>query len=628
MVGKVLSGRYEVLERIGQGGMAWVYRGRDLALNRPVAVKVLRPPWTDDADLVERFHQEARSAAALSDRHVVQVYDVGADGEFHYIVMELVEGTNLKEYLATHGPLAVPEALAVAEQVAEALADAHAHHIVHRDIKPQNILLTTGGLVKVADFGIARAMAGATLVNTGSLFGTAPYVSPEQARGRVSGPATDLYALGAVLYEMLTGAPPYTGDSALAVALKHIQDPVPDPRAARPELAAPVAELVMRLLAKDPADRPAGAAAVAARLRALRDAALRDDAEDPPPAAVGPVPAASRRRRRPLWPWLAGLAALMVAGALALVTRWIQGPPPVALPKVVGLPLAAAKSRLAAAGFDPVVAGTAPSTVLGKGRVLSETPPAGTRLKPGSLVTLVVSSGPVTFSMPTVVGEDQQQAVAELKLLSLKVEVSTRTANAAKGLVIAQSPEAGRSVAQGTTVRLVVSAGQPAPPQTATVPDLSGMDTASAAAALSGVGMTLGNVTWVYSTQPANTVIDQDPAPAGPAAAGGAVNVTMSKGISPASQGQPQNQSTVNFAVPAGAPNPSWVKAVVTDASGNQEVYYQQVQPGQQVSLTVTWYGANAQLVLYLNGQQQGSPTTLTPGGSPGAGPGGGGHGA
>lgn len=626
MVGKVLSGRYEILERIGQGGMAWVYRGRDLALNRPVAVKVLRPPWADDADLVERFHQEARSAAALSDRHVVQVYDVGADGEYHYIVMELVEGTNLKDYLAAHGPLAVPEALAIAEQVAEALAQAHAHRIVHRDIKPQNILLTAGGGVKVADFGIARAMAGATLVNTGSLFGTAQYVSPEQARGRVSSPPTDLYALGAVLYEMLTGAPPYTGDSALAVALKHIQDPVPDPRERRPDLPAAVAELVMRLMAKDPADRPPGAEVVASKLRALREAALRGAGDDPDPEAPAPE-ALPARPRRPRWPWLAGLAALVLAGAAILLVRWIQGPPPVALPKVVGLPLAEAKSRLAAVGLDPVVAGTAPSTVLGKGRVLSETPAPGTRMKPGSLVTLVVSSGPVTFAMPTVIGEDQQQAVSELQLLSLKVTVSTRTANAAKGLVIAQTPRAGQSVTQGSTVRLVVSAGQPAPPQTATVPDLSGMDTATAAAALNGVGMTLGDVTWAYSTESANTVIDQNPPPASQVTAGGSVNVTMSKGISPASQGQPQNQSTVSFTVPGGAPSPSWVKAVVTDAAGNEEVYYQQAQPGQSVSFTVVWYGANGQLVVYLNGQQQGPPTALTPGGSPSPGGAGGGHG-
>jgi beta-lactam-binding protein with PASTA domain/tRNA A-37 threonylcarbamoyl transferase component Bud32 len=615
MVGKVLSGRYEILERIGQGGMAWVYRGRDLVLNRPVAVKVLRPPWSDDADLVERFHQEARSAAALSDRHVVQVYDVGADGESHYIVMELVEGTNLKDYLAAHGPLGVPEALAVAEQVAEALARAHARHIVHRDIKPQNILLTAEGVVKVADFGIARAMAEATLVNTGSLFGTAQYVSPEQARGRVSGPPTDLYALGAVLYEMLTGVPPYTGDSALAVALKHIQDPVPDPRERRPDLPAPVAQLVMRLLAKDPEDRPPSAEVVAAKLRALRDAALRGEGAEPLPATRPPdVPA---RRRRPLWPWLVGLAALVLAGAAVLFARWIQGPPPVALPKVVGLPVAEAKSRLAALGLDPVVAGTAPSTVFGKGRVLTETPAAGTRVKPGSLVTLVVSSGPVTFSMPTVIGEDQQQAVSELKLLSLKVTVTTRTAHAAKGLVVAQSPSAGQSVTQGSTVRIVVSAGEPAPPATAVVPNLSGMDTATAAAALNGVGMTLGNVTWAYSTESANTVIDQDPAPAAQVTPGGSVNVTMSKGISPQSQGQPQNESTVSFTVPAGAPSPSWVKAVVTDAAGNEEVYYQQAQPGQTVSFTVVWYGSHGQLVVYLNGQQQGPPTSLTPGNSP-----------
>lgn len=620
MIGKVLSGRYDVLDRIGQGGMALVYRARDLTLNRTVAVKILRRQWAEDEELVERFNLEARAAASLDNRHVVHVYDVGSDDDVHYIVMELVHGKNLKDYLAERGPLEPREALGIIDQVAEALAEAHSRQIVHRDIKPQNILVTDDGLVKVTDFGIARAMASGTLVNTGSILGTAQYLSPEQARGKAVGPATDLYGLGVVLYEMLTGLPPFVGDSPIAVALRHVQEPIPDIRAQRPDLPPAVANLVERLLAKDPEERLQSADALRRQIaKALQNDTQSEEVavipKDVASAAPAPATSASRPKARRRWPWFAalGLLVLLLAGGAYAVDQWLVGPPPVRIPKVVGMELARAEHLLAGQGLKPIVIGQAPSSVIGKGRVLDETPSAGTALKPGGSVNLLVSSGPITLAMPLLVGQDRQAALATLSIQGLKASVSVVKSAAPAGLVIKQIPQQGAEVPQGTTVHLQVSNGKGASTTQVLVPNLSGMDTSSASAALNNANMVLGNVTWVYSTQSANTVIDQQPAPYSSAIPNGSVNVTLSKGVSPTSNGLPQNQSTISFAVPSGTAPNSLVKAVVTDQASNEEVYYQQVKAGQSVSFTVQWYGQAGQLVVYLNGQQQGPPTTLTP---------------
>jgi beta-lactam-binding protein with PASTA domain/tRNA A-37 threonylcarbamoyl transferase component Bud32 len=638
MVGKVLAGRYEVLDRIGQGGMALVYRARDMALNRMVAVKLLRRQFTDDPGVVEHFQLEARAAASLDGPHVVQVYDVGTEDDAHYIVMELVNGQNLKDYVATHGPLPEAEALAIAVQIAEALHQAHARQIVHRDIKPQNILVTPEGQVKVTDFGIARAMASGTLVNTGSLVGTAQYLSPEQARGKSVGPATDLYGLGVVLYEMLTGKPPFDGDSPIAVALRHVQDPVPDVREARPDISPAVAHLVTRLLAKDPDDRYQRAETFRQQaLAVLRGEDVASPATRPAPASEEPVRGrvgkTPPRRRRRVWPWVIAvvlLAALGTAG-VTLANRWLASAAPRRVPEVVGLKLADAEHRLKVGGFRTALAGHAPSSVIPAGRVLDESPGSG-RYPVGTKVTLTLSSGPMRVQVPTLLGYTQAEALADLSIMQLKGRAHQVQSSAPKGQVVNQHPHPGTLLKVGEMVTVDVSSGQSANQTKLAVPNLSGLTVTAAAAALSQVHMSLGGETYVYSTLTANTVMDQAPSPFSAVVKNGPVNVTVSKGLSPASAGQPVNQDKLNYTVASNVPANSLLKVVVTDSAGNEEVYYMQVTPGEPLTQVVTWYGSAAQVTTYLNGQQQGAARVLQPnvgtgaGGTPiGGGPGPGG---
>ncbi len=244
MEGRKLGGRYEILYRVGGGGMAVVYKAKDLLLNRYVAIKVMNESLSNDTEFIRRFSREAQAAASLSHPNVVNVYDVGREGHIHYIVMEYVEGPTLKEYIQENGPLPPEDAVHIASQICDALAHAHDNQIIHRDIKPHNILLGKNGRVKVTDFGIARAATSSTITQTGSVMGSVHYFSPEQARGGVIGEKSDLYSLGIVMYEMVTGELPFDGDSAIGIALKHLQEPVVAPRELRPETGAPECEAV------------------------------------------------------------------------------------------------------------------------------------------------------------------------------------------------------------------------------------------------------------------------------------------------------------------------------------------------------------------------------------------------
>ncbi|MGA8942050.1 MAG: Stk1 family PASTA domain-containing Ser/Thr kinase [Thermoactinomyces sp.] len=259
MEGKKLGGRYEIVSRVGGGGMAVVYKAKDLLLNRFVAIKVLSESLSNDSEFIRRFSREAQAAASLSHPNIVNVYDVGRDQYTHYIVMELVEGPTLKQYIQERGSLPVQEAAAIAIQICDGLAHAHENQIVHRDIKPHNILLGANGRAKVTDFGIARAASSSTITQQGSVMGSVHYFSPEQARGGVIGEKSDLYSLGIVMYEMLTGRLPFDGDSAISIALKHLQETPEDPRHFNSNIPDALAELVMRALNKDPNQRFASA---------------------------------------------------------------------------------------------------------------------------------------------------------------------------------------------------------------------------------------------------------------------------------------------------------------------------------------------------------------------------------
>jgi serine/threonine-protein kinase len=411
----LLGNRYRLGERLAAGGMGSVYRAVDETLGRQVAVKALRRELADDPTFLERFRREARAAAALSHPGVAAIYDYGeVDGQ-PFIVMELVEGENLAERVAARGPLPWQEAFAIGEQVAAALAAAHAHGLVHRDVKPANIMLGRDGRAKVTDFGIAQAAQAATLTRTGMVLGSANYVAPEQAKGGHVGPAADLYSLGCVLFEAVTGETPYHGGNAVAIATQHVSAPVPDPRELRPELPAQAATLIMRALRKQPDARFLSGTAMAAALAAARqgeDATQILPAPVVPVDAPGPVPSGNpsgvprTARRRRIRPAAVAVGALVVVALVLLAWPLLRD----------GSPTGSVAER--------------------------RTPSGG------------VSAGRAVVEVPTVVGLDVGEATRRLRALGLSVDVIVGGGGKGRQRVRASSPKAGTAVERGSTVRL------------------------------------------------------------------------------------------------------------------------------------------------------------------------------
>jgi hypothetical protein len=432
----VLDDRYDVGRPLGSGGMGEVYLARDRVLGRDVALKVLRKQFAGDAEFAERFKREAMSAASLSHPNIVQVYDRGATEEgSSYISMEYVPGGTLKEKISGEGPLGAADAAALGAQVAEALGAAHDRGMVHRDIKSQNILLSTRGQAKVADFGIARAGSSATISTTGSVMGTAGYMSPEQALGKPATPKSDLYSLGVVLYEALTGELPYTADNPIAVSMKHVTEPLRPPREIDPGIPDGMNAIVTKLLAKDPEDRYAdadqladdlwrvnrGREPVAADLGVVyRPRAERTTVASPNPAggmpSARPRPAPYRRRRGLPWLLIAVVAILFTLGVLGSIQAilgpgatagWFDafqgdnpsagqpaGPEKVKVPDVAGLTRSVAEHRLTAAGLEVGQVSTFANDSVAAGRVIAQGFAAGTPVEPGTKVNLDISSGP------------------------------------------------------------------------------------------------------------------------------------------------------------------------------------------------------------------------------------------
>ena len=426
----VLGDRYTLLEVLGDGGMGRVYLARDNVLDRQVALKVLRERYADDEGFVERFRREAKNAASLNHPGIVQVYDQGRDEDgTYYIAMEYVPGSTLKERIVEGGPLDPGEAAGLGSRVADALGVAHARGIVHRDIKPENVLLGASGGAKVADFGIARAASSETMTETNSVWGTAAYMSPEQVGGKRVGPASDLYSLGVVLYEALTGEPPFRGDDPIATAMKHINEPAPHPREANPDVPEALDALVVKLLAKDPEERPAGAGELAEDLRRVGHGlppiaagpGERATARMPQgtgktrgvPAAVAPGggsgPSASLGSRWAPLPFVALFLGTVLLGGLA----WALWPGPseqdvpgtggagrTEVPVVVGLSLDEAKKRLDSAGLEPGSQDEAPNGEFAEGLVVEQDPEAETEADLGTGVDLIVSTGPAREPTP------------------------------------------------------------------------------------------------------------------------------------------------------------------------------------------------------------------------------------
>lgn len=479
MIGRLLGNRYLIQERIGEGGMAVVYRAQDQRLRREVAVKVLREPYASDPEFVRRFRQEAHAAASLSHPHVAAVYDVGSDGDVDYIVMELLPGRTLRDVLREQGPLPLERAVEIAIQVARALQHAHERGLIHRDIKPQNILFTPDEQVKVADFGIARAFGGSSATETGTILGSVHYMSPEQVAGEPVGPPSDIYSLGVVLYEMLTGQRPYEGASPLEIAQKHLQGSFTPPHQVRPEIPPALAAIVQKAMARLPSHRFASAREMEQALRGWQPgggeatAATRILPPGRPEPSSTPeyryAPPPEPMAARP-WVWAVMVLVVLVSSVGLVVGifapdlfRWVGKEAWV--PQVVGLPLLEAQARLLEAGLRFRIERQEPNREFPPGYVIGQSPAPGSKIRADSEVSLVVSQGPLLVRVPQVKEMSLERAKELLLQAGLQVgRIEEREHESIpQGYVIDSSPPANTTLEEGSPVDLLVSKGPPSP---------------------------------------------------------------------------------------------------------------------------------------------------------------------
>jgi len=572
LVGQLLDGRYRVESRIARGGMATVYAATDMRLERLVALKVMHPSFAEDPEFVGRFVREARSAARLSDPHVVAVFDQGetASGVV-YLVMEFVDGRTLRDIIREQGRLTPSQALTILEPVAEALAAAHRAGLIHRDIKPENVLVDDRGRVKVADFGLARAVTPSTTsaATQGLLIGTVAYLSPEQVESGSATARSDVYGAGVLLFELVTGRVPFSGETPLAVAYKHVNHDVPLPSEVVPGIPAQVDALVERATARDASERFADGAALLAAIRTARtvlpaptplsqadtvivdrsagaaavggvvidNATRQNTAVLPAPSEASdvaaddepPGPPRKRRGRR----WFFRLLLLIVVAALAvggyLIWHQLQQ---VAVPDVVNRTPQQASTLLTRSGLKLAIAGQTFSETIAPGRVVSTSPLAGAKASKGATINALISKGPERHAVPSVKGLTPVAATAALQAQHLNVGVTSYAYDdvVTKGLVIRTNPVQGTPLRRNAAVDLVVSKG-PAP---VPMPNVVGKTQAQATALLAANGLTVATVTKTYSsTVLANVVMSATPHAGATVFRGSTVALVVSKGPPP-----------------------------------------------------------------------------------------------
>jgi eukaryotic-like serine/threonine-protein kinase len=614
LINTLFDGRYRILRRLGSGGMANVYLAEDEELGRRVAIKILNDRHASDDSFVERFRREAKNAAGLSHPNIVSIYDRGEAEGTYYIAMEYLEGRSLKDRIVAEGPLPISAAIEAARQILRALGFAHRGGIVHRDVKPHNVLLAQDGAerrYKVTDFGISRSSA-SQMTEAGSIVGTAQYLSPEQARGAAVDQRSDIYSVGIVLYELLTGKLPFTGETPLEIAMKHLSEVPKAPSSLRPEIPSDLDMVVLRALAKDPADRfesaeemdtelarvAAGSAVTAETADAATAVLAGAGISDAAPTMVSrrPVVTPPRRyreqeyyeyepprRRRKFWPWL--LTGLLLVGALvAGVYVWqqiqdeINEAKPVAVPLVEGLRAPIARKRILDRGLRPRPVNEASQSVP-RGIVIRQSPDAGERIQKGNVVRYFVSTGPPRVDVPEVVGARESEAVATLRAAGLVPRVVDIFSEEPPGIVIAQDPKGGTSVVEGSDVRINVSKG----PQQTGLPNVIGRSFDDAAAALREAGFVPVRRD-VEAEEPEGTVVGMSPGPGTLAPPGTRVTLNVSLGSTTTAVPEVVGLDEANAR--ATLENEGWRVEVSDTTTGNPEedgiVITQDPGPGEQ----------------------------------------------
>jgi serine/threonine-protein kinase len=549
LINTLFDGRYRIIRKLGSGGMANVYLAEDQELGRRVAIKILNERHANDEQFVERFRREAKNAAGLSHPNIVSIYDRGEAEGTYYIAMEFLDGRSLKELIIARGPAPVHVAIDYARKILDALRFAHRNGIVHRDIKPHNVIVDAEGRVKVTDFGIARAGT-SQMTEVGSIIGTAQYLSPEQAKGAPVDQTSDLYSVGIVLYELLTGKVPFTGDSSVEIAMKHISATPAPPSSLRPDIPEDLDLIVLRALAKTPEERYPSAeemdkdlARVAQGLsvsRETEEAATqilsRSQLTPATMVAAPPRPPTEvlyeyeqPRRGRPVWPWLLVLLLLLAAA----LTGWfvyqqvrdeLADAGTVGVPYLIDLRETQAVGQVLDEGLEPNVI-REPNAEVEAGFVFEQNPTFGEKVDPGSTVDIKVSTGPPQTEVPDVIGQSRDEAVAALARADLEAKIVEVYSEKESGTVTGQNPRGGESVKVGTRVQINVSKGA----KPLTVPSVIGQPYEAAESALQGAGFKVARRD-VDSTEPAGTVVDQQPAAGVTAPAGTTVTLSVSKG--------------------------------------------------------------------------------------------------
>ena len=613
MIGRMLDGRYQITEKIGSGGMADVYCAHDILLDRVVAVKILHEDYANDQDFVTRFRKEAQAAAKLSHANIVNIYDVGCDDNVHYIVMEYVAGETLKEYIQRPKKLSNDAAVRIAIDIGEALEQAHTNGIVHCDIKPHNILVTRTGKIKVADFGIARAMNTATVMNKESVLGSVHYFSPEQAAGEKVTAQTDIYSLGVVLYEMLTGRVPYEGETAVAIALKHMQEEIPKPSRYNPTITPLLEDCVMKALQKDPEKRFKNISEMISDLRLAQGlvthVATKTGRHNFATGAI-PIPHQVLERKQKTEEkenWLTGLLGwpmkriLLAIAALFFLAAglafWMFGDfwrlQSVTVPNLIGKQVEVAEKVLEREELNVSINEIA-SDEVPVGQVINQSPEPGTSVKTHRTIHLTVSKGGSIILVPDLSGLTIEEATAKLRSIHLRLGKIEEREDSSKPLdtIIGQSPATPTKVERDSTVHVVLNKKNMI--SQVTIPDFVGLTAEKSAQLMRDNDLTQGAWKMKNGNEPTkdSVVSAQSPAAGSASVRGTAIDLTFDTTM---------KKAEVTIRVP-GKKASQRVTIMVRDDNGTRTLFDREEKAGTEISTQASGVG-NVHVEVYFDGE-------------------------